>query len=86
MWKFQVAAVSFFALAACAPSTEMPPSVLPAEAATEVPATPAKLMTWDDLTSRPPVAPSHQIRWGEGPTDIIDLWLPEGGGPRRHTG
>lgn len=81
VWKFQVAAVSLFALAACAPSTELPPSVLPAEEATEVPAAPAKLMTWNDLTSRTPVTPSQQIRWGEGPTDIVDLWLPEGAGP-----
>jgi len=38
-------------------------------------------MTWDDLLSRPKVAPTHTINWGPGPTDIADLWLPDGAGP-----
>ena len=81
MWKFQVAAVSLIALAACAPAGEMPPSVLPPPEAADVAAAPVKLMTWDDLTGRAPVTASQQIRWGEGPADIVDLWLPEGTGP-----
>lgn len=42
---------------------------------------PQPIMTWDDLLSRPTVEPSHSIQWGEGPTDIADLWLPDGAGP-----
>src|SRR3990167_9500802 len=49
-WKFQVAGFSFFARAEGPRSEEVPPAVLRAEATTKVPATPAKLMTWDDLT------------------------------------
>lgn len=39
------------------------------------------LMTWGDLTRLPRPAASQQIRWGEGATDVVDLWLPEGEGP-----
>jgi acetyl esterase/lipase len=42
---------------------------------------PAALMTWGDLLGREPVSPTHSIQWGEGATDIADLWLPEGDGP-----
>lgn len=38
-------------------------------------------MTWDDLFAREPVSPTHTIRWGEGATNIADLWLPAGAGP-----
>ena len=44
-------------------------------------AEPAKLMTWDDLSALPRPVASHSIRWGEGVTDVVDLWLPEGAGP-----
>lgn len=40
-----------------------------------------RLMTWDDLTSRPKPSPTHTITWGQGATDVADLWLPEGAGP-----
>jgi len=40
-----------------------------------------RLMTWDELTSRPKPSPTHTIRWGQGETDIVDLWLPDGAGP-----
>ncbi len=42
---------------------------------------PAQIMTWNDLLSRPKVQPTHSIQWGEGATDIADLWLPDGAGP-----
>ena len=76
MWKQQFAAAALALVAACAPARE--------EAATpEVPvmAEPAKLMTWDDLSALPRPVASHTIRWGEGVTDVVDLWLPEGAGP-----
>lgn len=41
-----------------------------------------RLMTWDDLLSRPRPNPTHTIQWGPGTTDVADLWLPEGAGPR----
>jgi acetyl esterase/lipase len=42
---------------------------------------PAKLMTWSDLTGRPRPEPSIEILLNDGPAGIVDLWLPEGGGP-----
>src|SRR5262245_45526132 len=41
----------------------------------------ARLMTWDDLLSRPKPSPTHTIKWGNGATDEADLWLPGGSGP-----
>lgn len=78
MWKSLVAIAALVLTAACtqAPEPAAPPSV---EA--EPVAKPAKLMTWDDLTARPRPVASQQIRWGEGATDVVDLWLPEGEGP-----
>lgn len=64
-------------MAACA---QAPEAAAPTEAA-EVAAQPAKLMTWGDLTSLPRLQASQQVRWGEGATDVVDLWLPEGEGP-----
>ncbi|MFN7054046.1 alpha/beta hydrolase family protein [Hyphomonas sp.] len=46
-----------------------------------MPESPAALMTWPDLTGRPRPEPSMAVRWGDGPADTADLWLPEGGGP-----
>jgi acetyl esterase/lipase len=40
-----------------------------------------RVMTWEDLTSRPKPSPTHTIRWGQGATDIVDLWVPDGAGP-----
>lgn len=81
VWKLQVAAAAMIVLAGCKPSGETPPPVPAVPEAAEVTATPVKLMTWEDLTSRPPREASTRIRWGEGATDIADLWLPEGAGP-----
>lgn len=72
MWKQQFAAVAgMFLVTACAPVREPVPVV----------AEPAMLMTWGDLTALPRPVASHTIRWGEGVTDEVDLWLPEGAGP-----
>lgn len=72
MWKQQFAAAAALILvAACAPVQEPVPVV----------AEPAKLMTWGDLTALPRPVAWETIRWGEGVTDVVDLWLPEGAGP-----
>ena len=78
MWKSLVAIAALSLTAACmqAPEPAAPPS-MEAEPVAE----PAKLMTWDDLTARPRPVASQQIRWGEGATDVVDLWLPDGEGP-----
>ncbi|MEM9233416.1 MAG: alpha/beta hydrolase, partial [Pseudomonadota bacterium] len=39
------------------------------------------LMSWGDLTGRALPSPTQTIRIGNGETDIVDLWLPEGEGP-----
>jgi len=39
------------------------------------------LMSWSDLLARTRPETDIQIRTGDAETDIIDLWLPEGGGP-----
>ncbi len=41
----------------------------------------APLMSWPDLLGRPLPLPTQSIRMGDGATDIVDLWLPEGEGP-----
>lgn len=55
-------------VAACAPG--------PAPA----PAAPA-LMKWGDLKGRPLPAPTHTVRYGDDPLQVVDLWLPAGRGP-----
>lgn len=74
------ALASFFMVAAIGCSGPAPeaPGVPPASPQVVAP---AALMTWPDLLGRAPVSPTHSIQWGEGATDIADLWLPEGGGP-----
>lgn len=70
------------ALAACTasePGAPQPQSSSPPSAV--APDAPPRLMTWNDLLSRDRVQPTHSIQWGEGATDIADLWLPEGAGP-----
>ncbi len=78
MWKSQLAMAALMLMAACTPAPE---PAAPKSSEAEAVAEPAKLMTWDDLTARPRPAASQQIRWGEGATDVVDLWLPEGEGP-----
>jgi len=75
VWKFQVAASALALLAACTPARQE--GAVPEPAVTE----PAQLMTWADLNARPQPTPSVEVKWGEGETDIADIWLPEGRGP-----
>jgi acetyl esterase/lipase len=74
--------IAFFTLALAAAACSGP-APTPGQTAAEQPryAAPAELMGWNDLLSRPRVSPTHSIQWGEGATDIADLWLPEGAGP-----
>lgn len=44
-------------------------------------AMPAPLMTWPDLLNRPRPAPTRTVAFGPAPTDVADLWLPDGAGP-----
>ncbi|MFT3725250.1 MAG: alpha/beta hydrolase [Hyphomonadaceae bacterium] len=73
--RYALALLCLTVLGACTPGA---PPVAPAQQE----ARPAmRLMTWDDLTSRPKVTPTHSIAWGAGATETADLWLPEGVGP-----
>lgn len=79
MWKVLNAAASVALLVACtAPREDAVVAPASPEAADMAP---ARLMGWGDLTSLPRPSASHQIRWGEGATDVVDLWLPDGAGP-----
>ena len=40
----------------------------------------ARTMQWSDLLSRPRPTPSAHIVYGVDPNQIVDLWLPSGGG------
>jgi acetyl esterase/lipase len=62
-----------FALAAC--GVKAPPSQPP------VPERPDGLMVWPDLLERERPQPTHEIPYGEDRLQIVDLWLPPGGGP-----
>lgn len=42
---------------------------------------PTPLMSWPDLTNRPKPEPTETLRIGDGKTDIVDVWLPDGSGP-----
>jgi len=42
---------------------------------------PDGLMAWPDLLERPRPAPTQTIRYGGGPMQVVDLWLPKGRGP-----
>jgi acetyl esterase/lipase len=42
---------------------------------------PAELMRWPNLLERERPAPSASIRYGEDQMQVVDLWLPAGGGP-----
>ena len=70
-----VAASALALLAACTPARQG--AAVPETAVTE----PVKLMTWGDLAARPQPTPSVEVKWGEGDTDVADIWLPEGPGP-----
>src|SRR5690349_2620921 len=61
-------------LAACS-APEAPPAASSGEPGM------TRLMTWDDLLSRPKPSATHTIKWGNGATDEADLWLPDSAGP-----
>jgi len=42
---------------------------------------PMRLMTWDDLLSRPMPTASEHLAYGPGPLQFGELWLPAGKGP-----
>ena len=79
MFKGIAAAGALVLLAAgCAPAP------VPATAATaieEPPMDKSPLMTWPDLLVFERPIGAETIRWGEGATDIADLWVPAGEGP-----
>ena len=47
------------------------PSLAPAQA----------LMTWADLTRAPAPHASQRVQYGEGSSQVAELWLPDGPGP-----
>jgi acetyl esterase/lipase len=75
----RLASILLLAVAACSGAEPDAPVTPVSERA--IPNAPAVLMTWGDLTGREQPSPTHAISWGEGATDIADLWLPEGAGP-----
>lgn len=75
MWKSIVAISALTLAGACTPAQQE--AAVPEPAVTE----PVKIMTWADLAARPQPTPSVEVKWGEGETDIADIWLPEGRGP-----
>ncbi len=50
---------------------------------TQPPASPPQieLMAWPDLLERARPEPDETIRYGEASLQVVDLWLPKGGGP-----
>jgi acetyl esterase/lipase len=74
-------AFMILALATSACSGSSPAAPLQPVTEQSNPVTPARLMTWDDLLSRPRPTPTHTVHWGPGATDVADLWLPDGAGP-----
>jgi len=67
-----LAALAAAALTGCTMTSDAPP---PAGRG------PDGLMAWPDLTERPRPEPSATVRYGEDSMQVVDLWLPQGGGP-----
>jgi acetyl esterase/lipase len=44
-------------------------------------AEPPRLVTWDELKSRPRPTTPHRIAYGSDPSQFVDLWLPDRLGP-----
>ena len=59
------------ALAACAVATNDQPKA----------SGPDGLLAWPDLVERPRPEPNAEIRYGSDSMQVVDLWLPGGGGP-----
>ncbi len=64
-------------LGACTRPNAPPAASAPQEARPAM----TRLMTWNDLLSRPRPTATQTIAWGPGATDVADLWRPEGAGP-----
>lgn len=80
MKHFSLTSLSVFLLASCAaigPNHDAPN----VDTKVSISAEPAPLMSWADLTSRDKSEPSTSIKYGEGETEIVDLWLPDSEGP-----
>lgn len=75
----RLALIAFLAIAACSGGKPDSPGPLPADQT--APGAPSPLMSWPDLLGRPAVSPTASIAWGQGSTDIVDLWMPDGAGP-----
>lgn len=71
LFRKLLAALAATALTGCAMASEAPPEG----------GGPDGLMAWPDLLERPRAEPSATIRYGEDRMQVVDLWLPEGGGP-----
>lgn len=80
MWRSGVYAGMVLSLWACAPTEVSPVLETPSEVV-EADVNPQPLMRWPDLTNRPLPKPQHEIRLGEGSSDVVDLWLPDEEGP-----
>jgi len=65
------------ALAGCRMS-EPPPPASVAPVAGEAP---APLLTWPEFLGRSRPAPDHVVRYGDHERQVVDLYLPKGGGP-----
>ncbi len=64
--------LSFLLFACSGPKTDDVPQPLDAQ---------PTVMTWADLLERTKPSPSQSLTFGDGETDIVDVWLPEGAGP-----
>lgn len=68
-------------LIACTPTPETPSKLASEENPPVTQTEPAPLMKWSDLTSQPLPKTPHEISLGDGKSDVVDLWLPDGDGP-----
>lgn len=47
----------------------------------DMPEPATKIMSWGDLLSRERPEPTATIRYGDGETGVVDVWVPDGVGP-----
>jgi len=84
MKQFFFASLFALCLSACAqeegPVVDADPDISANIETTDMPGM-AALLTWSDLLSQEKPTPSQTIRFDEGTTDLVDLWLPETPGP-----
>jgi acetyl esterase/lipase len=58
-----------------------PTNAAPASASPAAAQAPAALLTWPEFLGRTRPAPDHVIRYGDHERQVVDLYLPTGGGP-----